>query len=276
MLKPNGVMYWFHNDLPQIADLIRMLEEDTNLVYRSFIVWDKGQFRARSWKNRDPNGKTAPRSWFSTCEYCLHYVGKEGIKKHVYNNPLYAKKLKEWYASELERLSITEKEIAEKYTQITGRKPYMLRHYFKDNQFEIPRREIWETVYTPLGFSKSYDELDAELQKETVSRTSSIIAPYTHHCDSMHNNLWSYPTIPSGSKERIHICQKPVEMIERIIRVSSNKGDIILDPFMGSGTTAVASINEGRQYIGFENDKECFDKATDRISKHINNRGVAM
>lgn len=269
VLKPNGVIYWFHNDLLQITDLIRMLREDTNLAYRSFIVWDKGQYRARSWKNRDPNGNTAPHSWFSTCEYCLHYVCKDGEHKKVYSNPKYARGLKEWYASELFRLSLTEKDIAEHYTKVTGRQPHMLRHYFKNNQFEIPKKEIWDTVYISLGFSKSYENLKRELSQEIETKSIEDIKPYTHHCDLLHKNVWNYPTVPSGSKERIHKCQKPVSMIERIIRVSSNLGDIVLDPFMGSGTTAIAAMNEGRQFIGFEKDTECFEKAINRIKEHI-------
>ena len=49
--------------------------------------------------------------------------------------------------------------MAKKYTAVTGKKPYMLRHYFCDSQFAIPTREIWDTVYRPLGFGKDYEEL---------------------------------------------------------------------------------------------------------------------
>ena len=67
--------------------------------------------------------------------------------------------------------------------------------------------------------------------------------------------LYHHPTI------------KPVDFIRRMIRNSSNENDIVLDCFMGSGTTAVASIMENRKYIGFEINKKYFDISNARIEK---------
>ena len=66
-------------------------------------------------------------------------------------------------------------------------------------------------------------------------------------------------------KEKIHPTQKPVALIQYLIRTYSNEGDTILDNCMGSGTTAVACIREKRHFIGFELNKEYFDKACKRI-----------
>ena len=65
-----------------------------------------------------------------------------------------------------------------------------------------------------------------------------------------------------------HGTMKPVELIERFIELSSNENDIVLDPFMGSGTTAIACINTNRNYIGFELDEEYYNASLDRIEKH--------
>lgn len=69
--------------------------------------------------------------------------------------------------------------------------------------------------------------------------------------------------------ERLHPTQKPVELIEYLIRTYSNEGDIILDNCIGSGTTAVAAMNTNRNFIGFELDKDYFDIANKRIEKSI-------
>ena len=53
--------------------------------------------------------------------------------------------------------------------------------------------------------------------------------------------------------------------MEYLIKTYTNKDDIILDPFMGSGTTAIACIKEKRNFIGFELNKEYYDKACKRI-----------
>lgn len=53
--------------------------------------------------------------------------------------------------------------------------------------------------------------------------------------------------------------------MSQLITASTKEGDIILDPFMGSGTTAIACIREKRNFIGFELNKEYYDKACKRI-----------
>ena len=64
---------------------------------------------------------------------------------------------------------------------------------------------------------------------------------------------------------KIHPTQKPVALIQYLIRTYSNEGDIILDNCMGSGTTAIAAIREKRNFIGFELNKEYYEKACRRI-----------
>ena len=62
-----------------------------------------------------------------------------------------------------------------------------------------------------------------------------------------------------------HPTQKPVKLISHFIKLLSNKGDLIVDPFMGSGTTGVVSKSLGRDFIGIELEKEYFNIATQRI-----------
>ena len=65
--------------------------------------------------------------------------------------------------------------------------------------------------------------------------------------------------------QNIHDSQKPVGLFQTLISQSSKKGETILDPFIGSGTTAIACIMEKRNFIGFELNKEYYDKACNRI-----------
>ena len=65
--------------------------------------------------------------------------------------------------------------------------------------------------------------------------------------------------------DTFHPTQKPVALIQYLIRTYSNEGDTILDNCMGSGTTAIAAIREKRNFIGFELNKEYYDKACKRI-----------
>ena len=74
----------------------------------------------------------------------------------------------------------------------------------------------------------------------------------------------------SAFGKTLHPTQKPVSLCEYFIKTYSNKGDIILDPFIGSGTTAVAAINTERKYIGFEQYDKYFEVAKNRLEKLAN------
>jgi site-specific DNA-methyltransferase (adenine-specific) len=80
-----------------------------------------------------------------------------------------------------------------------------------------------------------------------------------------------YPkTVIRFDRERIklHPTQKPVSLFEYLIRTYTNEGDTVLDNAIGSGTTAIACINTGRRYLGFEKDTRYFQIAQDRIKAH--------
>ena len=272
ILKPNGVLYFWHNDMEQIAELLQAIRQKTSLAFVSFCIWDKGLgYRAQTWHNRDPNGATALRSWFNICEYCLHFFNAprdaEASWKHtgldrINSNKECYRPLKDWYAAEKARLGLTDKDIAEKYTEATGKKPYMLRHYFQDSQFSIPTREVWKTVYEPLGFGKSYEELRKSY--EELRKSYEELRNY-HRCDPMHCNIWHVPPVPSNG--RLHTCQKPLEILERLINVSCPPGGTVLDCFMGSGSTGVACVNTGRNFIGIEKDEKYFEISKNRIAE---------
>ena len=84
-------------------------------------------------------------------------------------------------------------------------------------------------------------------------------------------NVWFY-TVPFWKMPEYagHPSQKPVMMFERIILSSSNEGDIILDPFIGSGTTAIACKNIGRNFIGIELDPKYVEIANKRLGVPFN------
>ena len=67
--------------------------------------------------------------------------------------------------------------------------------------------------------------------------------------------------------KKLHPTEKPVDLIKRFIRVSSQENDIVLDPFLGSGTTAVAAKDLNRKYIGYEIDSEYFNIAKERLEE---------
>lgn len=69
--------------------------------------------------------------------------------------------------------------------------------------------------------------------------------------------------------DREHQTQKPTELMEIILSVISKEGALILDPFMGSGTTGVACLNTGRHFVGIEIERTYFDTACERIQNAL-------
>lgn len=72
-----------------------------------------------------------------------------------------------------------------------------------------------------------------------------------------------------NGKDKLHPTEKPIDLLKIYINNSSSEGDIILDPFMGSGSTAVACIETKRNYIGFEIDKKYIEAYENRIKNII-------
>ena len=87
-------------------------------------------------------------------------------------------------------------------------------------------------------------------------------ATFNEHCK---NTVFRYPC----GRNKLHPTQKPLELIEKLVLASSNEGDTVLDPCMGSGTTGVACKKNNRKFIGIEVDKEFFDTASHRIESEV-------
>lgn len=84
-------------------------------------------------------------------------------------------------------------------------------------------------------------------------------------------DLWSASRIHAQASEREnHPTQKPLEIIERMIKASCPRNGIVFDPFMGTGTTAIACLANNRQYIGFEINKNYYKIIMNRIKKYNN------
>ncbi|MCC9600839.1 site-specific DNA-methyltransferase [Stieleria sp. JC731] len=81
------------------------------------------------------------------------------------------------------------------------------------------------------------------------------------------HDTWYYARVAGTFKERegFHGCQMPEQLLGRIIRVSSNPGDLVLDPFGGSGTTLAVAKKLGRQFMGFELSEEYVQRINERL-----------
>ncbi len=112
---------------------------------------------------------------------------------------------------------------------------------------QLPTEEMWRRLQTILQFDMPY---------ASIGQTYNPLMGLT--------DVWD--DINFHSEDRCHPTQKPQMLIERLILASSNEGDVVLDPFMGGGSTAVACFKNLRKYIGFEKEKEYFKKSLERLA----------
>jgi site-specific DNA-methyltransferase (adenine-specific) len=118
-------------------------------------------------------------------------------------------------------------------------------------------RDVHEYV---LIFSKGEFKRTVKDKENTITKEQFM--EYT-------KSVWNMKT--ESAKRIGHPAPFPVELPYRLIQLYSFKNDIILDPFMGSGSTAIAAINANRNYIGYEINKEYIDLANNRIEQSSNN-----
>lgn len=86
---------------------------------------------------------------------------------------------------------------------------------------------------------------------------------------SSEEDTWYFPRVAGTFKERagFHGCQMPEQLLGRIIKSCSNEGDLVMDPFAGSGSTLVVAKKLGRRYLGFELSEDYGTQVRDRLEK---------
>ena len=115
-------------------------------------------------------------------------------------------------------------------------------------------KQLWYS--TPYKLTKNGNLSDNYGNRKTA---------YTESLNGARNPLSILSYSKNGS--RLHPTQKPVELCEYLIKTYTNENGVVLDNFMGSGTTGVACVNTNRNFIGMELDENYFNIAKDRIDK---------
>tara|TARA_R110002073_G_C9309163_1_gene567425 strand:- start:125 stop:883 length:759 start_codon:yes stop_codon:yes gene_type:complete len=128
--------------------------------------------------------------------------------------------------------------------------------------------------YYPQMVNKSKETLKRQNRKQN---TNKIESEHYSHKRVLQNNKLGYPKSVQYFKKEInnqhkkpvvHATQKPLGLMEYLIKTYTNENETVLDFTMGSGTTGVACKNLNRNFIGIEKDKNYFDIASKRIKEH--------
>ena len=120
----------------------------------------------------------------------------------------------------------------------------------------------WEAVVEELETPKTIDNNLASLGK-VLGEARTFTGKHTTKHTGFPKEVLEFA---SPRKDRIHPTQKPVELLEYLLPLYTQEGDVVLDPFMGSGTTGVACKNLNREFIGVEKEENYFALAGERLA----------
>lgn len=117
-------------------------------------------------------------------------------------------------------------------------------------------RDIHEYI---LIFSKEAFSYPSKGKESTISKEEFL---------EWTKSVWTFPAV--SAKKIGHPAPFPEELPNRLIKLYSFKGDVILDPFLGSGTTSLSAVKNGRRYVGYDLNKKYINLADKRISEYVN------
>lgn len=226
-LKDNGSFFLFHNDMEQIAELMISIKKNTRLKFRQLLVWNKRfpESPRKGYMDGFLLKESGYHNWSKMAEYILFYT---------FDN---YHKLKE----ARERLNISQLTISSEILSKTGG----LTGWYSNLETgkNAPTRETIVPIKKHLHLD--YDD----------------IVPKFHN-QKTHHSVWNYDI---AKRNKIHLTPKPIDLLENIIKHTSDPGDILLDCFAGTGSLGRAALNTGRKCILIEKEEEYYNFIVDDL-----------
>lgn len=228
-LRDNGSLFVFHNDMEQIAELMISIKKETKLVFKQMIVWNK-RFN-ESKKKGFMDGfivKNELHNWNKMAEYILYYTFDNTYK----------------IAEERKKRNVSQKIISQEIKSKTGG----LTGWFSNIETgkNMPTRETMKPITKHLGIE--YDDF--------VPKYRNL---KTHH------SIWNYDI---AKRNDTHITPKPIDLLENIIKHTTDENDLVLDCFAGSGSLGIACLNTNRRCILIEKEEKYFNFIVTSISNY--------
>ncbi|URM53029.1 DNA-methyltransferase [Mycoplasma sp. SG1] len=242
ILKDNGSLYIF-SDTKQSA--YTQIEADKFFKLKNVLFWVKpNSLQKKNWSNKT--------SYSSITENILFYSNSYLTKKDNWKMFKISKYLNDF----IKKNGINKKEITKLFPSKTNGLTGCLFNWLIGNNFITKDQYIkiqnWAIENKYKGLEKKYEYFKTKfLPKEDFT------------------NTWNHEMTQTREKTYNHPTQKPLKLIERIIKVSSDENDVVLDFFLGSGTTAVAAKKNQRKYIGIEKDKNYKETIETRLKKIV-------
>lgn len=274
VLKPNGAFWVSHSKPDVLVDISRIIERYGRKRI-NWVTWDKyngagsGKQYIMNRTKLHPQGK---RAFDQDAEYLVYHadegdwVAQCDKERGFIFEPLRAYLDGERRKAGIDKIACN---VACGFSASAG--GMASRHYFSRSQWWLPTRQHYEALREL--FNHGSDEFlhreheDLQHEYNYLSRTYEDLRREYEHLRYTFNNpgkvssVWQIPPASGNG----HPTPKPEALLERIIKATSNPGDVVLDPFLGSGTTLVVAQREGRIGVGIETDEDYCKIAVDRL-----------
>ena len=237
ILRKNGKMVLFSQE-PYTSRMITEAIPNVPFSYRA--VWEKNDFA---------NGLGVNKAMVSFYEDILIFSKTHDLER---SHPLI-----DYFTGELSNTGMNQSDI----NKLLGNK--MGGHYFTNGvQFCTPTEPNYKKLQETGYFQKPYEEIKAidEQFKKQFASTFNL-----WEGNKYKSNILKYKKDYNG----LHPTQKPILLLEDLIKTFSNEGNLVVDLTMGSGSTGVACLNTNRNFIGIEKDDKYFEIAKKRIEEHL-------
>jgi DNA modification methylase len=257
-LKENGSFYCWGIDEPLMdiySQILKPFIQEQKATFRNLITWDKGHGQSQ---NSD-----LTRSYATADEKCLFVMlGVQGFNNNSDNYFEEFESIREYLVTQKNKIGWSTDRIIE----ITGKSS--ASHYFSKSQWSFPTLEHYNSIKEAANgeaFHKEYDVLKKEydvLKKEYYSTRA-----YFNNVHDNMNNVWHFDRHIRQGNEGGHATPKPIPLCERAIKSSCPDNGLVLDVFLGSGSTMVASHQLKRKCYGMELDPKYCDVIVNRMRK---------
>lgn len=161
-----------------------------------------------------------------------------------------------------------------------GKAPCMIVFCEFEQQFELIQKaqRYGLNRYINLVFRKNYSAQVLKSNMRVVGNCEYAVLLYRDKLPKFNNDgrmvMNCMDWVRDSTTPKIHPTQKPVPLLERLITIFTDKGDVVIDPCAGSGTTLYAAKKQGRRAYGFEIDKSFYQAANDKILSLPMQRGL--
>ena len=263
-LKENGSWYCWGIDEPLMdiySEILKPYIAEQKATFRNLITWDKGHGQGQNSENT--------RSYAIADEKCLFVMmGVQGFNNNADNYFEGFEVLRDWLIKEKQKSGLKNEEIT-KLTATTH------THYWSKSQWAFPTKEHYNSIKEASNgkaFTKKYEEIKKEYEEikkeyEEIKKEYYSTRAYFNNVHDNFNNVWKFERHLRQGDEGGHATPKPIPLCERSIKSSCPDNGLVLDFFLGSGSTMVASHQLKRKCYGMELDPKYCQVIIDRMRK---------